>query len=271
MGGGFLVGLGACVIGNPSYDGGASMAASSATTGSMSGSSSSASGSVGTLEITQGSISVSGGMTGGQTTGTTTETTTEATTEATTETTTGTGTTTGTTTDGAEVAFCTENLDKAAEALETNDCESVPFLSETIFFCRAELSWEGSKSVCEELCGRQVIAKSNEKRLNLYNAITAVQDSPNIGRDQPSVPTASLWVGAYGSNGFMGEYKWVNNDDMLATPNMNGWGPEDPDSDVPAGVVIGLYGKGPDNGEWFDRDLNWTYVFACESNSALVE
>lgn len=168
------------------------------------------------------------------------------------------------------MAFCIEDLMEATESLSDNNCEPVSFLGETIFFCRAEQPWQDSSLVCEQLCGRLMIAKSDEKRVSLYNAITEIQLDPKIDANehQSDFPTASLWVGAYGNMGSKGEYKWVNSDVMPSQEKMNGWPDGDPNSEVSAGVILALYGKGADNSYWFDRGVNASYVFACESHDA---
>ncbi len=279
IGVGLMVSVEACTIGNPSYNGGASTATSQMTRGSMTGTGVAASDSAETSVISESSASASG-MTGGQTTGpeTTGPETTGTTTGPTLGSTTMGSTTTGSTTGGLGSAFCDEVEAAAEELLMTHDCEEMSFNDQKIFVCQKEKLWIDAKGVCEEFCGRLVIAKSEEKRLGLHELLSMQLDSPKFDhpdKNQPDYPTASVWVGAYNTEYPWEQFYWIGREAMPSTKGKNGWGSNDPSANGQSAVVLAIFG--PENlpeyqeGRWFDREEDLMFIFVCESLEAPTE
>ncbi|HFE44481.1 MAG TPA: C-type lectin domain-containing protein [Nannocystis exedens] len=181
--------------------------------------------------------------------------------------------TTGMATEGSSVAFCGDGGQEAAEqALAANQCEELIVMEQKIFACLMAQPWEDAKEVCEKLCGRLVIAKSENKRLALHGFLHENLVEPETDPDkehQSEYPTASVWVGASNKEDPWTPFYWVDATEMPSMKGMDGWGKNDPNVNDFAGVVLAIFGPGQyDDGIWFDREGVLSYIFVCESEDA---
>ena len=259
--------VGACVIGNPSFNGeGAGASGTAGGSTSVSGGSSTIADPTGTGSV--GETGMSGTTGTASVTGTMGATTT--TTGATTTTTTGTGMSSGDGTQGSSTgveegeAFCPPPATGVAEVLADNKCDEVLYEGERFYVCDEPTTWQQAAIACTAICGRLVIAKEPAKQERLFQVLFArlTQEQMVAERlgDQLSLPDASAWVGACRSGA---TFFWLDESVMPSTPGMDGWGPNDPDGDDGFCVAIGIYAKGEDNGSWFDR-AEAPYIFVCE-------
>lgn len=236
-----------CLRQNPAYDeteGGSEGASGAigATTGDggASGAATTDGGSGGAGEST-------GGTTGGATTGSTGEAST--------------GESTGEASTGG--AFCEPTLQGE------NICS--PLGQTGLLLCETITTWDAARQACEQMCGRLAIVREAERplvfaALELTMTAQDVADEQAIGMGMGSAVTnqrAAVWIGA-SSEGLDGPYTWLDGSVMPAAKDMFGWGPNDPDYSGLC-AVIGVFGKGVDDGEYFDRQCDAEpYRYLCD-------
>lgn len=228
-----------CLKVNPAYDEPTSTTSTSATstTGGVIGSSTQAGG-----ETTAGESGSAGESTSGATLGETT------------------GPVGGST--GGE-AFC----DPATQEAE----KCAPLGNTGLLFCDTVRPWGEAKAACAMMCGRLAIVLEGE-RPAVHAELAALMtdqdkiDEQNIEAGVDSVTAnrrSSVWIGAR-AEVKDGPYAWVDGSPMPAAWDMFGWGPTDPDYSGLC-VVLGLFGKGDDDGDYFDRKcVEEPYRYLCE-------
>lgn len=247
-----------CLIGNPAYgdatgasEGGASTTSggpgattSTSTTTTTTTSESGGSG-TGEAATSTGEISASAG-TGGSSTG---------------EASTGEASTGGPDTGGP---FCAPDVQLSAM------CE--PLADTGFLVCETLTSWTAAKASCEAVCGRLAVIHDDAVRMTVYLALRERMTPDDVAQemmieqgmgDQAGEPRASYWLGASAAGPNL-DYGWLDGTVLPAQKGTNGWGPNDPDYSGLC-VVLGVWGKGADDGELFDRGCDSdTYRYLCE-------
>jgi hypothetical protein len=145
-------------------------------------------------------------------------------------------------------------------------CVSQQIAGETYLICEESGTWEQARAACEARCARLVILDEVESA-ELVAALRAQMTDEDIkqeqdGGDQTVWPRASWWLGGRKVNG---EYLWLDGAPM-PPKGTGGWYSNDPDiAGDDACAVLGVFGKGDDNGKWFDRSCkDVAYRSICE-------
>lgn len=162
---------------------------------------------------------------------------------------------------GAPPAFC----DPAIQA--ANQC--VPLGATPYLVCDALATWQQGVDACAAMCGRLAVILTPEDQLAAFTALRERMTQMEIDLEammpsQPAQPLASLWVGGHDVDANVGgPFAWIDGTQDPGVPGQGGWGPNDPD-EAGACMVIGVWGKMPDNGDWFDRTCTTAYRFVCD-------
>lgn len=246
------------MIGNPAYgdatgasEGGASTTSSGpvATTSTTTTTTSESGGSgTGEAATSTGEISASAGSgTGGSSTG---------------EGTTGEASTGEASTGGP---FCAPDVQMSAM------CE--PLADTGLLVCEALTSWAAARASCEAVCGRLAVIHDDAARMKVHMALRDRMTPDDLAQealieqqmmgDQATMPRASYWLGASTAGPNL-DYGWLDGTLLPAQKGANGWGPNDPDYSGLC-VVLGVWGKGADDGKLFDRGCDSdTYRYVCD-------
>lgn len=270
--GGWLVGvaLGAgCLLPNPGYDppaatdsrgeGATSRGPTTGGTSSGSASSSEPSDSGGSLGASSGGLSASEATTGGSLGSGGSMVTEAGATEAGSGSS-GAGTGSGGST-GAPSDYCAPEL----QAMQ----KCVPLGATKYLVCDTQTPWQAAVDTCAAMCGRLAVILADAERLAMFDALRARMTQEEIdlemmGLSQPAQPLASLWIGGSDVDGAVGgPFLWLDGTSDPGVPGQGGWGPNDPD-EAGSCMVIGVWGKMPDNGEWFDRTCTTNYRYVCD-------
>lgn len=154
----------------------------------------------------------------------------------------------------------------------TQEAEQCAPLGTTgLLFCETVRTWGDAKAACAAMCGRLAIVLEGE-RPAVHAELAALMteqdkiDEQNIEAGVDSVTAnrrSSVWIGAR-TEAKDGPYAWVDGSPMPAAWDMFGWGPTDPDYSGLC-VVLGLFGKGDHDGDYFDRQcVEEPYRYLCE-------
>lgn len=180
-------------------------------------------------------------------------------------------TTTGETTGAIGESTGVDEGDGYCDPMEQELQKCVPLGNTGLRLCETVSTWGDAVAACERICGRLAIVH-DDQRAAVHAALEAMMteqdtiDEQNIGQGIDSVTAnrrSSVWIGAR-TDMAQGAYAWIDGSPMPAAWDMFGWGPTDPDYSGLC-VVIGVFGKGGDDGEYFDRQCGMEpYRYLCD-------
>ncbi len=187
---------------------------------------------------------------------------------------TGTGTMTGGTTTGATTGETTGGSSTGgpfcgADVQAQQACS--PLADSGLLVCDTVTTWADAKASCEAMCGRLAVIHGDAERLAFYALLRArmtAEDSAEetalgMGGDQPASTRASYWLGASATEPNV-DYVWLDGTILPGVKDMYGWGVNDPDYSGLC-LAIGVWGKAPDDGEYFDRICDTQpYRYLCD-------
>lgn len=188
-------------------------------------------------------------------------------------------TTTGATTTGAGTIAVDSSSDGGESTVASSTgpgcadppedmCEVDPMLPD-YRICERVATWDEARAACEARCMQLVVLDEPESDL-LFAVLQARKTAADLAEEQmggdflQSV-RASWWIGGHKQDGV---YVWVDGSPM-PPKGTGGWYSNDPDEQgAEACAILAVFGKGNDNGLWFDRSCSQPpHRFVCEPPS----